>query len=456
MDFKHFSDLLKKLSENNKRTNKVLILRDFIKDNEENLELVGFILDVISGNFYREIGKKDYNISLKTVFDVISETYNVTREKVENYFNRIGDIGKVTLNFYKERSLLNKEKLTVELLKSTLIKISRISGSNSNKIKKELLMKLLSSCETTEESFFLTRIFINDLRIGVAEGVIKEALSNYFLSNILNVNNLCNNCGYINLSNNICFNCNKDIDKDQNFVYDKYEVKIYENKKNLINYFYVSKNEDLSDRELYNLKLKIIEEKYNLINNFTLFIKDFLENKENIFIKEIKLGRPIKCMLGIKVKSVKEALKDMKKPYFADFKYDGLRLQIHKEKDFVKIFSRNLEDITDKFPEVVEFFKSNFENVSFVLDSEGVGYDYNNLKFLPFQEFSKRFQSKNYEEVKNIKMIVRAFDILYFNGETLIDKKYKKRREILEKLFLNANLKQKNYFDEKVIKKLFE
>ena len=157
-------------------------------------------------------------------------------------------------------------------------------------------------------------------------------------------------------------------------------------------------------------------------------------------------------MLGTRSKNITESFEMTSAPALIDFKYDGLRVQIHNNLGEVRLFTRNLDEITKQFPEVLEFIKTNFSDISFVIDSECVGYDYKNQKFLPFQVLSKRILTKKIEDVNYINIIVKSFDILYLNNETLISKPYKQRREILEKLFLNRKMKQKIHFNTNSLK----
>jgi len=453
MDFEKFNNLLYKLSKTSKRTEKILILRDFILENRE--EDIGFILDLIIGNFFRELGKKNYNTSIKTALDVISETYNKPSNLIIKEFNKIGDVGKVAGNNFRKINLINSYNLTVEILKETLTRISKVSGANSNKVKKELLMKLLAGAKTPLEALFLSRIFVNDLRIGVAEGVIKETLANVFFKSVKLINLKCQSCGYINLLNNTCFKCKSKLNKKQDFVVGtKCDYK--ENLNCLLGNFeeYIEANNQIEAREIYNKKLQIIEERYNLLNNFSIIWDEVKNDSKKIFEARIILGRPIKSMLGLRVINLEKSVKDLGLPLLTDFKYDGLRMQIHKLENDVKIFSRNLEELTDKFPEVVEFFLKNYKNETFIIDSEGVGYDYKNKVYLPFQKFSKRFQAKNIEDVKDIKLTIRAFDIMFYNGKNLIKRPYEERRKILENLFIKREISQLKYFDTKDIEKV--
>jgi DNA ligase-1 len=157
-------------------------------------------------------------------------------------------------------------------------------------------------------------------------------------------------------------------------------------------------------------------------------------------------------MLGTRKNTIKESLELTGTPAFLDYKYDGLRVQIHNKKGEIELFSRNLDNITKQFPEVVEFIKDNFSDLSFVLDTECVGYDFDKEEFLEFQILSRRILTKEISVVSHINVVVKAFDILYLNGKTLIDVNYEKRREILEGIFINRELVQKLHFNTDKLK----
>jgi DNA ligase-1 len=207
-------------------------------------------------------------------------------------------------------------------------------------------------------------------------------------------------------------------------------------------------------RELYNLFLTKFELKYNTINSFEEVLGELKNNLSLVLDINIQLGKPLRSMLGGATKSVEEAYDVTGKPAFLDYKYDGLRVQIHNNKGEVHLFSRNLENITKQFPEVVEFVKDNFSDVSFVCDSECVGFDFEKQVFLPFQMLSRRILTKKIDEVSHIHVVVKLFDIMFLNGETLLEKGYVERRELLEELLVNRPLKQKLHFKVEKIKNL--
>ena len=159
-------------------------------------------------------------------------------------------------------------------------------------------------------------------------------------------------------------------------------------------------------------------------------------------IKNVKIVmfRPIKPMLAQKAESVKDALREHNWETAFEFKLDGLRAQIHKDGDKIKIFSRRLKDVTDSFPELVERVRQSIEAEEVVLEGEIIGVK--NGKPLPFQILMRRV--RRVEEANKYRKLIPVdiylFDVLYLNGEMLIDKPYEERRRILEGISGNIKL----------------
>lgn len=460
-------ETFEKLEKTSKRLEKILILRDFYEKNPNESPL---IFDMISGNFQRESNKKNIGISLKTIFSVLSFITGASEIEIEKKFNKIGDIGevaKIYLENKNQKSLSQKDLYLEEIVKS-LDNIAITSGTNKNKKKKEVLANLFIYAKTDMEYKYLARLLIDDLRIGVSEGVLREACVNSVFPKVIGINIICNDCGYINLNNPKCLNCGASLDiknqyniiesiKDYNIMSiektDNWEnqIKFFDktiensninnNKNNKIFLYYEN------SREIYNYFISLFEKKYNTINSFRKVFSQIQESSQNLLKAEIILGNPLKSMLGTRAKDIKESFEISGKPALIDFKYDGLRIQIHNDKGKITLFSRNLDDITKQFPEVVEYIKENFSNMSFVMDSECVGFDFKTGKFLPFQTLSRRILSKEISDVEHIKVVVKAFDLLYYDNKTIIDLPYEERREILENMFIDKTIKQKLNFD---------
>lgn len=467
MDFLEIAKLFENLDKRSKRLEKVLLLRDFLFENKTDAKIV---FDILAKNYQREINKKNLGISLRTIFYVISSISKTSEREVEKKFNKLGDLGSVSVEVLKEKyqqSLLSK-KLTIEFINSSLKEIATISGTNSNKKKKEILSNLFLYANSDVEYKYLSRLLIDDLRIGVSEGVLREAAVNAYFPNILGIHLICPKCLYVNLNLSNCLKCKTklDIKEQDELAIRKYQIVELETPKketSLLDYnieyeikpieFAIRRNKEKqilkssNPREVYNAFTQYFEKKYNLLNSFRKLLRELDEDILNILNFDITLGSPIKSMLGTRKNTIKDSLELTGIPAFLDFKYDGLRVQIHNNKGIIQLFSRNLDNITKQFPEVVDFIKDNFSDVSFVLDTECVGYDFDKEEFLEFQILSRRILTKNISEVSHINVVVKAFDILYLGGKTLIDINYAKRREMLEELFLNRELKQKLHFN---------
>ena len=150
-------------------------------------------------------------------------------------------------------------------------------------------------------------------------------------------------------------------------------------------------------------------------------------------------GVPVKPMLAKPTCGVSEVLQRFSDVEFTcEYKYDGERAQIHLLEDgTVKIFSRNQEDNTPKFPDVIRALPSYLKEgvKSVVIDGEAVAYDREHHKILPFQILSTRGR-KNIDEADiKVNVCIYAFDCLYLNGETLLQKSLTERREAMYSAF---------------------
>ena len=109
--------------------------------------------------------------------------------------------------------------------------------------------------------------------------------------------------------------------------------------------------------------------------------------------------------------------------------------QIHKNGDEVRMFSRNLEEMTHMFPELIEAVRKQIKAKTIILDSEALAYNPESEEFLPFQETTKRRRKHGIEEMaKSLPLKAFVFDILYKDGESLIDKPLTKRMDILKEV----------------------
>ena len=140
---------------------------------------------------------------------------------------------------------------------------------------------------------------------------------------------------------------------------------------------------------------------------------------------DITLFKPIKPMLA-----QMGDLQDITRKMALEYKLDGARIQIHKTKDKIKIFSRRLTDVTESLPDITERVRNFPESVT-----EGEVVAEKDGKPLPFQELLRRFRRIHDVDTtaEEIPLKLYLFDVLYLKGETLLTHKYSKRIELLSK-----------------------
>jgi DNA ligase-1 len=154
----------------------------------------------------------------------------------------------------------------------------------------------------------------------------------------------------------------------------------------------------------------------------------------------LTLHIPLRPMLGSITRDLGEMLTKLQRRDFScEYKYDGQRAQVHcDEQGHVTIFSRHLEMMTDKYPDLVELVpKFRGEGVgSFILEGEVVAIDRESGKLKTFQTLANRARKDVAIGNVQIDVCLYAFDLMYLNGEELINRPFRERRELLRSLFV--------------------
>lgn len=379
MLYKELAQVYEKLEKISSKIAKTEILASLFKKAEEK-ELPKLVL-LSQGRVFLPFEEREIGIASKLMMRAIAKVTGFSIEKIENLFKKYGDLGKVAeeLISKKRQVVFFKKPLTIEFVFNRLREIGCYEGEGSQEKKLLGLSGLLALAEPIEARY-IVRTILSELRIGVAEGIIRDAIVEAFLKK-----------------------------------YPKEEATYW------------------------------VDYAWNVLGDFgevaKIAKKQGLEGLKNV--KPI-LGRPVQPMLGVKAESIEEVLKKHK-VVVVEFKYDGLRLQIHKKGERVWLFTRRLENVTKQFPDVVEVVKSHLKADECIVEGEAWPIDLKTKKPMPFQKLSQRIQRKYDIEkmAKEIPVQLNLFDILYLNGEVLFQKPLKERRKILESIVEEVELKLK-------------
>ena len=146
----------------------------------------------------------------------------------------------------------------------------------------------------------------------------------------------------------------------------------------------------------------------------------------------VKVFSPIRPMLAERVKSEAEAIEKLGSGFAAEYKLDGERVQIHYKDNKVVLYSRRLENITSYYPDILENIPKALKTTDVILEAEAVAINQDSGEFLPFQELMHRRRKYDIDRiVEKYPITVNLFDVLYLNGQDLLNEPYKTRRKKL-------------------------
>ncbi|MCI2415476.1 MAG: ATP-dependent DNA ligase [Candidatus Aramenus sp.] len=180
----------------------------------------------------------------------------------------------------------------------------------------------------------------------------------------------------------------------------------------------------------------IVERAYNLRADLGNIARVLVERGIEA-IKSMKPmpGIPIRPMLAERLSDPAEMLKKVNGVALVDYKYDGERAQIHKAGDKVYIFSRRLENITNQYPDVIEYVTNYVKGNEFIIEGEIVPVDPESGEMRPFQELMHRKRKTDiHEAIKEYPVNVFLFDLMYYEGEDYTTKPLLERRSKLESI----------------------
>lgn len=385
MKFSELAIYLQKLEETSKR----LEITDILTDLISNLlpEETDKAIYLASGHLESSFAGVKFNIAEKLMTKIIEQAFSTTKEpgfkeKISTLYKKSGDLGSVVFELKKS----GKSDLSLTEVYSKLYEITKIEGTGSQDLKTTKACALIKELDPLSAKY-ITRIILDTMRLGFTELTIIASLANL-----------------------------------------------------------------LKDKKL----AKRIEEKFYIYPDIGLIAKNIkAEGMAGVEKINVETGVPIlsqKCQRVSGIEEIPERIKNM----WVEFKFDGTRIQMHFDKNklpnndndeqsdlfgtakkeyMIKTFTRNLEETTHQYPEIIAAAKKQIKADSVILDGEGIGFDRETGRFLHFQETIQRKRKYDIAETaKNIPFKYLIFDILFLNGKSLMDKSLRERKEILKKV----------------------
>jgi DNA ligase-1 len=201
---------------------------------------------------------------------------------------------------------------------------------------------------------------------------------------------------------------------------------------------------------------QILENAYNVSSDLgTVANLLAIKGLESLRLLEITLYKPVRPMLAERVRSAEEVMERMKgQSLAAEYKLDGERIQVHKGKEKVELFSRRLERITHHYPDVVEAIQKLIKTDETILEAEVVAINAQTDEFLPFQELMHRRRKYGIKEaIEEYPVVINIFDVLYIDGEDKTSLPYLQRRKLIEKTTKGLKNEKVKLVPQAIVKK---
>lgn len=332
-------------------------------------EELPIVTHFVMGEVFPAWTDEEVGLGTGILINALSRSSGLSVKEIEDIVRETGDIGKTTVKALGKVSkgqatfssfLDSPAELSIMEVFERFRDIAHATGKGSQTSKIKHLQYLFNSA-SVEEVGYIARLAIEDMRIGVGEGIVRDAIAKAF-----------------------------------------------------------------------NVPVISVERGYMLTNDMGLVAVTAKEGgNEALLNLGLQVGRPIKLMLAQVTPDIETAIRELG-VVAAEWKFDGARVQIHKKGDTVTLYSRRLENITGSLPDIVSAVKGSVKADSAILDGEAVAIDEDGRP-KPFQEILKRFRRKYdvQNKVRHIPLTLNLFDIMYLNGESLIELPLQKRREFL-------------------------
>jgi DNA ligase-1 len=313
------------------------------------------------GRVFPDWSTNKLGVGPNLLYDAVAYVVGTKRETVREAINAIGDAGRAV-----EDLLARKEQTSFFVQELDLVDVYRefgrmaaAGGQRSQREKLRVAQGLFGNARPLEGRY-LTRLMLEELRIGMGEGNVRDAVARAF-----------------------------DID------------------------------------------VRLVEHAHQAMNDLGEVALLARRDPDALSRVTIEPFRPVKMMLA-QAGTIAGQVADHGE-VAVEYKYDGSRFQFHKQGDVCRIYSRRLEEVTESLPDIARQLQEATDH-DVILDGEAVAV--RDGRPMPFQYVIRRFRRKHKVDamMEKIELVPRVFDILYLDGETLMDRPLGERRTILEEV----------------------
>ncbi|MFH0955125.1 MAG: ATP-dependent DNA ligase [Candidatus Micrarchaeota archaeon] len=399
MEFKKIAELFDGLEKTGSRLEMTSQLAVFFHELPF-LEAAPFVY-LLQGKLAPDYENVKIGMGEKFVEQAIGKVAGFSPVQVNKKFKENGDLGETAEYFVaqKKQQSFSSQVLSLKKVFDNMQKIAHAQGSGSQESKIRMLAELLNSASSLEARF-IVRIPMEQLRLGVGDPTIMDALA---------------------------------VNEAENFK--------KENKKQVAQFESELKSKKEKERsEELELKIKryvreLIEEKYNVHPDLGLVVQNVLERSLKGLKKiELRSGIPIRPTLAERLNSGEEIIEKLGK-CAVETKLDGFRLQCHKDGEKVWIFSRQSENMTNSFPDLVKAIQEQIIPKQAIFEAEAIAFKEETGEFFSFQVTIQRKRKYGIaEKSEEFPLKLLCFDVVMVNNENLMEQPFLKRRKKLESI----------------------
>ncbi len=473
------------------------ILVELIRDIP--VELLGRIIFLTLGKLAPDYRGIEFGIAEKMVIKALSFTTGFDEDHVLEVWHREGDPGNAAEELIgrKRQQSLFSTPLTVHRVHSTFMKLASTSGKGTMDTRIKFLAELLHDAQPLDARY-IARTVVGKLRLGVADMTVIDALAVHYLEKkkreeveeqeteeqndyeakegkvVVEQEDIAGELekGKAGDEDTVAEQGNGvvgeeetvgeldkeiegqgDIEAEQgNEIVGQEDIEAGKEKmvegQESGNDDEIQESQTLtsSSESLYTIAEKkevrdTIEKAYNIHPDIG-YIADIMisEGLEGIVKVGMSPGIPVRVMLAERLSTPEAILEKMGGEAAFEFKYDGIRIQAHIGKGDIKLYTRQQEDATAQFPDVVNALSEVRGEHEMIVEGECVPVDINTGEMLPFQMVSRRRGRKFDldEAVEEFPVVLFLFDVLYLDGESLIMRSFPERRRTLESTILET------------------